>query len=126
MASLQQKLLFIVVILSSFGAFCQNKTEPTSAKSFDVGLEGMIGFSFNDKTIGVNVGGPSFKLRCSKNFKIGVGALPSLIILDKKAYPRLGVSPLIEYKKWVFIAPYYGYDTSDKMIWTVGLAYRFY
>jgi hypothetical protein len=32
---------------------------------------------------------------------------------------------LIEYKKWMLIAPYYGYDSNNKMLWTFGIGYRF-
>ena len=59
-------------------------------KKVDVGIEGMIACSFNDKTVAVNVGGPTLKFRCN-NFKIGIGAFPSLIIMDSKAISRLGV-----------------------------------
>jgi hypothetical protein len=124
--NLNKILQLSFLVLFSTGIYSQNVVEAKTEKKFDVGLEGMIGISFNHKTIGVNVGGPSFKFRWNKNFKIGVGALPSLIVLDKRAYPRLGVSPIIEYKKYMLIAPYYGYDTADKMIWTLGFGYKFY
>jgi len=110
-------------------AFAQNQTETTSVPTetktkIDFTLEGMIAVSFGDGIVGINVGGPSLKLKM-KNFKIGVGAFPSLIIMDGKATPRLAVSPILEYKKWLLIAPYYGYDSKDNMLWTFGIGYKF-
>ena len=100
--------------------------QPQAKKpQFEMGLEGMIGVSYGSKTLGINVGGPSLKLRLSPDWKLGVGAFPSLIILDRKAYPKLAVSPILEYHKWMVITPYYGYDAQDNMIWTFGLGYRF-
>lgn len=88
-------------------------------------LDGMLGISYGNETLGINVGGPSLKFRFNK-FKIGVGAFPSLIVVAKKAMPRLAVSPIIEYKKIMLIAPYYGYDSKEEQIWTFGLGYRFF
>jgi hypothetical protein len=88
------------------------------------GIDGMLAVSYGSETLGINVGGPSLKLRKGK-FKIGVGAFPSLIVVDKKAMPRLAVSPIIEYKKIMLITPYYGYD-KDHQIWTFGAGYRFF
>ena len=93
-------------------------------KQIDLSLEGMIALSVGDGIVGINVGGPSLKLKIN-SFKIGVGAFPSLILMDEKALPRLAVSPIVEYKKWMLITPYYGYDSKDRMIWTFGLGYKF-
>lgn len=114
------------LLLCSPFVFSQNTEEPKPLKTINFGFEGMIGLSFNKETIGINVGGPSLKFKFSKNCKMGVGAFPSLVIIDRKAYPKLGVSPILEYKSWMFIAPYYGYDSKDKLIWTFGLGYRFF
>ncbi len=121
------KTIGFLFLLSFFSTvtFSQNEVAVQKEKKIETGFEGMIGVSFNSKTVCINVGGPSLKFRCSKNFKIGVGAFPSLIIMDKKAYPKLGVSPIIEYRHWMIITPYYGYDTANKMIWTYGLGYKF-
>lgn len=103
----------------------QQNPEPKQEKiAVDFALEGMIGVAVGNKAVGINVGGPSLKLKL-KHFKIGVGAFPSLLILDGDAAPRLAVSPIVEYKKWMFIMPYYGYDTNKKMIWTFGMGYKF-
>jgi len=110
-------------------AFAQNQAEttavPTETKTkIDLTLEGMIGVSLGDGIVGINVGGPSLKLKINQ-IKIGVGAFPSLIIMDEKAVPRLAVSPILEYKKWMLIAPYYGYNSKDNIIWTFGMGYKF-
>ncbi|GEP51494.1 hypothetical protein FNO01nite_21660 [Flavobacterium noncentrifugens] len=123
-----------MLFLSTFAfAQTQNPTQPVTQipatetkaeKQINLTLEGMIGISVGDGIVGINVGGPSLKLKI-KDFKIGVGAFPSLIIMDKKAVPRLAVSPIVEYKKWMLITPYYGYDSKDKMLWTFGIGYKF-
>jgi hypothetical protein len=65
------------------------------------------------------------KYKISNNYKIGIGAFPSLILIENKVLPRLAFSPIIEQKKWLFIAPYYGYDSKDNMLWTFGVGYKF-
>lgn len=71
------------------------------------------------------MGGPSLKFHMNK-FKIGVGAFPSLVVADQKAIPRLAVSPIVEYRNIMLIAPYYGYDSDDEQIWTFGIGYKFF
>ena len=124
-----RKTLLLSAVLFSSVAISQIQEE-TKAKTkkenttVDFALEGIIGVAVGDKAVGINVGGPSLKLKLN-NFKIGVGAFPSLLILDGDAAPRLAVSPIIEYKKWMLITPYYGYDANKKMIWTFGMGYKF-
>jgi hypothetical protein len=98
---------------------------PKEENKFEYGFDGMIGVSVGEKTVGINVGGPSFKVRI-KDFRIGVGAMPSLFIRDDRAVPRLAVGPVAEYKHWMLIVPYYGYDSNDRQIWTFGLGYKFF
>ncbi|MFV8339337.1 hypothetical protein ACNQGL_08690 [Flavobacterium sp. LB3P21] len=125
--NLKNVFLLVFVCLSSKLCISQTKEEePKAVKKFDMAIDGMLGISYNGKALGINVGGPSLKLKWRKDLKIGVGAFPSLLVMDKKAAPRLAVSPIIEYKKWMVIAPYYGYDSSDRIIWTYGLGYKFY
>ncbi|HSD13613.1 MAG TPA: hypothetical protein VLB74_03085 [Flavobacterium sp.] len=120
-------LPWLFSLLFTHASFSQNEAEfkTKAEKKIEIGFEGMIGLSFGDKIIGINVGGPSLKYKCNKNIKIGVGAFPSLVVFDEKAYPKLGVSPILDYKQWMFIVPYYGYDILDRMIWTYGLGYKF-
>jgi hypothetical protein len=118
-------LLFCFCLSFKFCFSQTNEVAPKTNKKIDWAIDGMLGLSFNGKALGINVGGPSLKFKWNKDLKIGIGAFPSLLVMDKKAVPRLAVSPILEYKKWLFIAPYYGYDSLDKIIWTYGLGYKF-
>ncbi|MBD3581938.1 hypothetical protein [Flavobacterium selenitireducens] len=116
-------------LLGTFHAFSQTTEMPEphvkTEKKFEYGLDGMVGVSAGERTVGINVGGPSFKVRLCE-FKIGVAAMPSLFIRNDKAVPRLAVGPVAEYKHWMLIVPYYGYDESDRQIWTFGIGYKFF
>jgi hypothetical protein len=128
MQSFLKKAVTLPGILLCTTAFAQDTAVAAPQKKIEkieAGFDGMLGMSYGSKTFGINVGGPSLKYKFSPNFKVGAGAFPSLIIVDSKAYPRLAVSPIIEYRKWMLICPYYGYDTNDKQIWTFGLGYKF-
>jgi len=122
------KVMLFAGLLAAFTVSAQETTPviaPAPEKKIEAGFDGMIAMSYGSDTIGINVGGPSLKYKFTKSFKIGVGAFPSIMIADEKSVPRLAVSPIIEYKNWMFITPYYGYDTKDKQIWTFGLGYKF-
>ncbi|MDR6966617.1 hypothetical protein J2X31_000615 [Flavobacterium arsenatis] len=128
-SNFSKKALFLSAVLFSCAAISQTKEEPklepkVENPTINFALEGMIGVAVGNNAVGINVGGPSLKLKL-KNYKIGVGAFPSLLILNGEAAPRLAVSPIVEYKKWMLITPYYGYDTDKKMIWTFGIGYKF-
>ncbi|HLA54844.1 MAG TPA: hypothetical protein VK623_01985 [Flavobacterium sp.] len=121
-----QRVIFLFLLLCSTVILAQETPAPAPPKNnFEAGFDGMLGISYGSETLGINVGGPSLKYKFTKNFKVGAGCFPSLIVMDKKALPRLAVSPIIEYKRWMFITPYYGYDAKDKQIWTFGLGYKF-
>nr|WP_294935769.1 hypothetical protein [uncultured Flavobacterium sp.] len=122
-----KKGFYLFLLFLSVAGFAQTAVVPQSSqeKKIEFGFEGMVGLAFGEKTIGITVGGPSLKFKCNKNFKIGVGAFPSLVVIDDKAFPRLAVSPIIEYRHWMIITPYYGYDADDNQIWTYGVGYRF-
>jgi hypothetical protein len=122
-----KSFLFVAILFSTF-SFAQTtqteeKTKPES--KVEAGFEGILGLSYNERIVALHVGGPSFKYKLSSNFKIGMGAFPSLIMLEDKVMPRLGFSPIIEYKKWNFIAPYYGFDSKNSQLWSFGLGYKF-
>ncbi|MFY0482709.1 hypothetical protein ACI6PS_08885 [Flavobacterium sp. PLA-1-15] len=120
-----RKALLLSAVLFSSVVLSQTQDEVKKENpTVDFALEGRIGVAVGDKAVGINVGGPSLKLKLN-GFKIGVGAFPSLLVLDGDAAPRLSVSPIIEYKKWMLITPYYGYDAEKKMIWTFGIGYKF-
>ncbi len=121
------KLYFILALAALAPAIALGQPEATAQvqKKVEWSLDGMLGVSYGSGTLGINVGGPGLKLRVNR-FKIGVGAFPSLIITGDKAMPRLAVSPIIEYRNLMLIAPYYGYDSENEQIWTFGLGYRFF
>jgi hypothetical protein len=109
-----------------FVAKGQDSTSIRKTSNWDVSLEGMIGVSFGNNFYSMNVGGPSLFLNLNKDWKIGVGALPSLYVLNGKLGARLGVSPRIDYKNLVLIAPFFHRDTVDEWIWSVGFGYKFH
>jgi hypothetical protein len=117
--------LFALVLLCYHNSFAQTQEAPKPTSKMEAGFEGMIGLSGSDRILALNVGGPSCKYKLSKDFKIGIGAFPSLILFEYKVLPRLAFSPIMEHQHWLFIAPYYGYDTKDRMLWTIGVGYKF-
>lgn len=122
---MKRKFILLLLCATANPLFAQTETPTKEKKQVELGLDGMIGVSYGSETLGINVGGPSLKFRINK-FKIGVGAFPSLIVVDDKATPRLAVSPIVEYRNVMLITPYYGYDSKDEQIWTFGLGYRFF
>ena len=120
----KKQLLFVAVLISAF-SFAQTAEKAKPESKISAGFEGILGLSYSERIVGLHVGGPSFKYNLGNNFKIGIGAFPSLIMLDDKVMPRLGFSPIIEYKKWNFIAPYYGFDSKNRELWSFGLGYKF-
>ncbi|KGO87297.1 hypothetical protein Q765_06420 [Flavobacterium rivuli WB 3.3-2 = DSM 21788] len=122
--ALAAALLFSISCWSQEAA-TTNNTDKKTIKNVEAGFDGMLAVSYGTKAFGINVGGPSLKYKFTKNFKVGVGAFPSLLIMDRKAQPRLAVSPIVEYRNWMLITPYYGYNSKDRMIWTFGLGYKF-
>ncbi|GHB27212.1 hypothetical protein [Mongoliitalea lutea] len=90
-------------------------------KTSQVSLEGMLGISVGNDFYAVNVGGPLLFLVVNENVKFGVGALPSIYLLNGKLGARLGVSPRIDFKNIALIAPFYHRDTTGEWIWSVGM-----
>ncbi len=122
------KTVLLAILLQWAGnAFAQEQPvpAPSAEKKFEAGFDGMLAISAGEKTWAINVGGPSLKYKFTPIFKVGVGAFPSLFMRDRQAIPRLAVSPIVEYRRWMFITPYYGYDSKGKQIWTFGLGYKF-
>lgn len=113
-------------MLTSFMARSQDSISVNQPSQWDIGLEGAIGISLGIDFYSVNVGGPSLFVVLNKDWKIGVGALPSLYLLEGKLGARLGVSPRIDYKNWVLLAPFFHRDKTDEWIWSVGFGYKFH
>ncbi|HCA82952.1 MAG TPA: hypothetical protein DEP18_04130 [Flavobacteriales bacterium] len=93
---------------------------------FKAGLEGMLGFSFGKNFYSMNVGGPGLYFVINKNLKMGIGAFPSLYVLNGNLGARLGVSPRIDFKNLVLITPFFHRDRTDEWIWSVGFGYKFH
>lgn len=125
------KITLAVALFTAIGSYAQNTTATPSplpesvVKNVEADFDGLLAVSYGSDALGINVGGPSLKYKFTKKFKVGVGAFPSLFISDDKAVPRLAVSPIIEYNRWMIITPYYGYDSKNKQIWTFGIGYKF-
>ncbi|WP_114751411.1 hypothetical protein [Pleomorphovibrio marinus] len=101
------------------------KSPKKSKAKLDFALEGMVGFSMWQDFYAFNVGGPSLKLRITEDLSIGVGALPSFYVYEGRTGARLGVSPRVDYKQWVFITPFLHMDSRDEWVFSVGLGYKF-
>lgn len=120
-------LPFIMFFMfASYAAKSQDTISTAKQSKFDIGLEGMLGVSFGKDFYSVNVGGPSLFLVLNKDWKIGVGALPSLYLLEGKLGARLGVAPRIDYKNLVLFAPFFHRDKTEEWIWSVGFGYKFH
>lgn len=122
--------IFILVTFLIFSSIttvkCQDSISTKKASSWNLALDGMLGVSVGNNFYSANVGGPSFFLVINKNLKIGIGALPSIYLLDGKLGARLGVSPRIDYKNLVFIAPFFHKERTDEWIWSLGVGYKFH
>ncbi|HMP98650.1 MAG TPA: hypothetical protein PKC24_02640 [Cyclobacteriaceae bacterium] len=117
-------LLF--VLINTFSLLAQESNLNDKGAKYDLSLEGMFGFSVGNDFYAINVGGPSLFLVLNQNWKIGVGALPSIYVLNGKTGARLGVSPRVDYKNLVFTAPFFHRDTTGEWIWSIGGGYKFH
>jgi hypothetical protein len=99
---------------------------PNRKKTTSISLEGMLGVSFGKEFYFINVGGPALFLNLTPHLKIGIGAFPSLYSLNNKLGARLGVSPRIDYKNFVLIAPFFHREISNTWIRSVGFGYKFH
>ncbi|NBP69501.1 MAG: hypothetical protein EBU52_12220, partial [Cytophagia bacterium] len=92
-----------LLVFSMVSAYAQEKEDA----KWDLGLEGMAAFAVGEDFYAFNVGGPSLLLRLNKDLKIGFGALPSFYVKEGRSGAKLGVSPRIDYKNFVVIAPFF-------------------
>ncbi len=115
-------LIFLLCRISDSTAQAESFNEKMSGLSID----GMLGFGISNNFFAINVGGPSFLVRLSKDIKIGIGALPSLYFKEGKSGAKLGVSPRVDIRSLVLIAPFFHFDTTDEWLWSVGMGYRFH
>lgn len=117
---------FLLFLLISSSVWAQEPLAKENQPRWDVGLEGMLGIAVGKDFYAFNVGGPMLLLRLNKDLRIGVGGLPSFYIKEGKTGAKLGVSPRIDYKNFVLIAPFFHFESSDSWISTIGLAYKFH
>jgi hypothetical protein len=125
MKSISKVICTLFCLFSIQVLIAQPDTTTTLKSSFDLGFEGMIGASAGNNFYAFNVGGPSFKYRITKNLKIGLGALPSFYIKEGSAGAKLGVSPRIDYKKFVLIAPFFHFEHNNQWVWSIGMGVKF-
>lgn len=104
----------------------QDSLQQSQSKKIEIQLEGMIAFSLGNDFYSMNVGGPALFLQLNKKIKIGIAAMPSLYILEGKLGARLGVSPRIDVKNWVFIAPFFHREQNNQWISSFGIGYKFH
>ncbi|WP_423738060.1 hypothetical protein [Chitinophaga caseinilytica] len=116
----------IPVLLTGQILFAQTSDTTRHRRPFSVGLEGMAGVSFGDKTVAFNVGGPHLKLKLGFSWSVALAAFPSLLIVDRKAEPRLGIGPRLDYRNLVLIVPAFFHNKTDRWIWTAGVGYKFH
>ena len=121
-----KKFLVIILLFCLVKVYSQDTIFIEKQSKVDFGLEGMIGFSVGKNFYSFNVGGPTLFLRITKDLKIGLGALPSLFVLNGKLGARLGVSPRLDYKNYVIMAPFFHRDVTAEWIWSVGAGYKFH
>ena len=114
----------IFCLLSNFAT--GQEVLPNEKKNSFISLEGMLGVSFGKDLYSMNVGGPALFLNLTPDLKIGLGAFPSLYLLNNKLGARLGVSPRIDYKNIVFFAPFFHREVSNTWIGSVGFGYKFH
>ncbi|HRK27240.1 MAG TPA: hypothetical protein PK239_08120 [Chitinophagales bacterium] len=119
-------IFWLCLVLPSKLILGQETAKNNKWGNWEIGLEGMLGISVGNNFVAVNAGGPAFLVKFHKNLKIGVGALPSFYVLNGKTGARLGVSPRIDFKNIVLIAPFYHRDSTGEWISSVGLGYKFH
>ncbi|PZV75761.1 hypothetical protein CLV31_13017 [Algoriphagus aquaeductus] len=122
---------FIILFIALFWIgmeenFAQTVPSSEEKKDFAISLEGMLGFSVGKDFYSMNVGGPALFLNLNPDLKIGLGAFPSLYLLNGNLGARLGVAPRIDYKNLVFFAPFFHKEASDTWIGSVGMGYKFH
>lgn len=120
------KLLFVWLLISPLYGHSQERNDDKAGLEWDIALEGMLGFAAGNDFYAFNVGGPTLMLALNKDLKIGVGALPSFYIKEGKTGAKLGVSPRVDYRNFVLIAPFFHFDNPDKWVWSVGMGYKFH
>lgn len=122
----KKTVIIVMLLIISASTYAQEPAKKEEFLKWDIGLEGMLGFAVGNEFYAFNVGGPSLLLRLNKDWLKGFGALPSFYIKEGKTGAKLGVSPRIDYKNFVLIAPFFHFENSDTWVGSVGLGYKFH
>ena len=117
-----KSVCYLVMAICSMAFFSSAHAQENKSAFY---LDGMFGATLGDGFVTLNIGGPSLSLVLNKDFKVGVGALPSIHIEDGKTTPKLGIGPRIDLKKVSIIAPFFPVQPTGKWAVSLGLAYKF-
>jgi len=128
------KIIHLSFIILFFGTTISTRAQTASEGSFEAGFKGMAAVSFTARTVAVNIGGPHLDYRINEDLAIGVGAFPSLFFSSlpslvgesgrNKFEPKLGLSPRVDFKNVVLIAPVYHFSSPDRWLWTFGIGIK--
>jgi len=128
-----KKIITIIIVLLSIN-ISQTNAQTASDGSFEAGFKGMAAISFTSRTVAVNIGGPHLDYRINEDLAIGVGAFPTLFFSShpmfvgetgrNKFEPKLGLSPRVDFKNIVLIAPVYHFSSPEAWLWTFGIGIK--
>lgn len=128
------KLIIGVFAIFLFFTTSNINAQSASEGSFEAGFKGMAAISFTSQTVAINIGGPHLDYRINENLAVGVGAFPSLFFSALPSLvgdgprnifePKLGLSPRIDFKNIVLIAPVYHFSSPDRWLWTFGVGIK--
>ena len=128
------KKAITTIIIIFFSSIMYSQAQTASEGSFEAGFKGMAAISFHSRTVAINIGGPHLDYRINEDLAIGVGAFPSLFFSANTSLvgdsgrnifePKLGLSPRVDFKNVVFIAPVYHFSNPDRWLWTFGIGIK--
>ena len=118
------KLILLVAIFFVNTGWGQEKLS-NNMPQIQFSIDGMVGASFGKNFYTLNIGGPALFLNLHKDFKVGVGMLPSIYSENGKFGTRLGLSPRIDYKSYSFSLPFFPSQPFGKWVGSVGFGYKF-
>lgn len=128
MERLKQLLFFGALSILSLTLQAQEegdqKVEQVNPDLFTFEMHGMIGLSAGNRFYTMNVGGPSLMLNITPDLGVGLGAFPSFFIDDGKPGGKLGISPRVDFKRFVFFTPLFIFDHTGRKVWTFGMGYK--
>lgn len=128
------KIAISLAVILFFISLVYTQAQTVTEGNFEAGFKGMAAFSFNSRTVAVNLGGPHLDFRITEDVAIGLGAFPSLFFSAhptlvrengrNRFEPKLGLGPRVDFKKIVFIAPVYHLSNPEMWLWTFGIGIK--